>query len=167
MLYATGIRVSELVSLKLGDISEDFSNIMIRSKGGKQRIIPLISKVAKIMGNYINIRKDVCGEKKNEFLFPSTSKSGHITRNRFFQILKNLALKINLDPTKISPHTIRHSFASHLLQRGVDLRVIQESLGHKDISTTQIYTHIQTKKFKKILEESHSLKKEIAKFIKI
>jgi len=167
ILYATGIRVSELVSLKLGDISEDYSSILIRSKGRKQRMIPLISKVAKVMENYLNIRKEKVLVNENEFLFPSTSKSGHITRNRFFQILKTLALKISLDPKKISPHTIRHSFASHLLQRGVDLRVIQESLGHKDISTTQIYTHIQTKKFKKILEESHSLKKEITKFIKI
>ena len=103
----------------------------------------------------------------NYFLFPSSSKDGHITRHRFFQLLKKLAFDCNIPKEKVSPHVIRHSFASHLLERGVDLRIIQESLGHKDISTTQIYTHVQANKIRKILEEKHSLKKEIKKLIKI
>ena len=104
---------------------------------------------------------------ENYFLFPSSSKDGHITRHRFFQIIKKLAIDCNISTNKVSPHVIRHSFASHLLERGVDLRIIQESLGHKDISTTQIYTHIQANKIRKVLNESHSLKKEIKKLIKI
>ena len=101
------------------------------------------------------------------FLFPSNSKFGHLTRNRFFQILKNLAKEIHLDLYRISPHVLRHSFASHLLSRGVDLRIIQESLGHKDISTTQIYTHIQSSKLRKILEKRTYIDDEIKKFKKL
>ena len=101
------------------------------------------------------------------FLFPSNSKSGHLTRIRFFQILQKIGSKALIDKELLSPHKVRHSFATHLLNRGVDLRLIQESLGHKDISTTQIYTHIQTKKLRKILTEKHSLKRNMSKLIKI
>ena len=100
-------------------------------------------------------------------MFPSNSKSGHITRVRFFQILQKIGSKALIDKELLSPHKVRHSFATHLLNRGVDLRLIQESLGHKDISTTQIYTHIQTKKLRKILTEKHSLKRNMSKLIKI
>ncbi|MEE2694723.1 MAG: tyrosine recombinase [Pseudomonadota bacterium] len=167
ILYATGIRVTELVSLKIGNISDDLSFIIILSKGKKQRVVPLIKNVQKILRNYIiQLKRHKINSNEN-YLFPSNSKYGHITRNRFFQILKNLAVNIGIDKDKISPHTIRHSFATHLLQRGVDLRHIQESLGHKDISTTQIYTHVQTKKLRKILKEKHSLEKNLEKLIKI
>jgi len=167
ILYATGIRVTELVSLKIGNISDDLSYIIILSKGKRQRVVPLIKNVQKILRNYIiQLKRHKINSNKN-YLFPSNSKYGHITRNRFFQILKNLAVNIGIDKDKISPHTIRHSFATHLLQRGVDLRHIQESLGHKDISTTQIYTHVQTKKLRKILKEKHSLEKNFEKLIKI
>ena len=167
ILYATGIRVSELVNIKLGDINDDFSSIMIKSKGGEQRIVPIFGKVSKVLKKYIF---SICNHKlmnHQQYLFPSKSKFGHLTRNRFFQILKELALKINLDPQKVSPHVIRHSFASHLLGRGVDLRIIQESLGHKDISTTQIYTHIQSDRLRKVLEKKKSVDEEIKKFKKL
>ena len=167
MLYATGIRISELVSLKLGDISEDYSFIIILNKGRKERIVPLISKVQNLLKKYLNILKGNKTKSIKNYLFPSNSKSGHITRVRFFQILQKIGSKALIDKELLSPHKVRHSFATHLLNRGVDLRLIQESLGHKDISTTQIYTHIQTKKLRKILTEKHSLKRNMSKLIKI
>ena len=166
ILYATGIRVSELVSLKIGDLSDDFSQILILNKGKKQRMIPLISNVQKILKKYIS-RLDFEKNKSTNYLFPTNSKNGHITRIRFFQILKKMGKKLGINDRFLSPHKIRHSFATHLLDRGVDLRVIQESLGHKDISTTQIYTHVKTSKLKKILEEKHSFQRNINKIIKI
>ena len=100
-------------------------------------------------------------------MFPSYSRNKHITRNRFFQILKNLSSKVNISPERLSPHVIRHSFATHLLDRGVDLRTIQSSLGHSDISTTQIYTHVKTRKLREIIEKKHPLKKNINKLTKL
>ena len=167
ILYATGIRISELVSLKIGNISDDYSFIIILNKGRKERIVPLISKVQNILKKYLKIlqnKKIRCSE---NYLFPSNSKLGHLTRIRFFQMLKKLGSKALIHKELLSPHKVRHSFATHLLNRGVDLRLIQESLGHKDISTTQIYTHIQTKKLRKILTQKHSLKRNISKLIKI
>ncbi len=167
ILYATGIRVSELVSISLGDISDDYSSIIIRGKGGKQRVVPLFGKVKTVLKKYIDLLLQLKQQTQSLFLFPSNSKSGHLTRNRFFQILKKLGEKIHLDLMRISPHVLRHSFASHLLSRGVDLRIIQESLGHKDISTTQIYTHIQPSKLRKILEKRVDVDYEIKKFKKL
>ena len=167
ILYATGIRVSELVSISLGDISDDYSSIIIKGKGGDQRIVPLFGKVKKVLEKYINFLNQFKEQTQSLFLFPSNSKSGHLTRNRFFQILKKLGKEIHLDLKRISPHVLRHSFASHLLSRGVDLRIIQESLGHKDISTTQIYTHIQPSKLRKILEKRVYVDNEIKKFKKL
>ena len=165
ILYATGIRISELIKIKKGDINEDLSSVLIQGKGGVHRNVPLFGRAIVTLKNYL---KSIDEDKiENYFLFPSSSKDGHITRHRFFQLLKKLAFDCNIPKEKVSPHVIRHSFASHLLERGVDLRIIQESLGHKDISTTQIYTHVQANKIRKILEEKHSLKKEIKKLIKI
>ena len=165
ILYATGIRISELVEIKNGDLSEDFSSVLIKGKGGKQRVVPLFGKVKEVLKKYLFEKRHF--NTKGSFLFPSNSKFGHITRHRFFQLLKKLSLECDINVSKVSPHTIRHSFASHLLERGVDLRIIQESLGHKDISTTQIYTHIQSKKIRKILEEKHSIRNDLKKLIKI
>jgi integrase/recombinase XerD len=166
IMYATGIRVSELVSIKIGDLADDFSYVVIINKGKNQRVIPLILKVQEILKDYLSALEI---DKNNDgvFLFPSNSKLGHITRNRFFQLLKKIVIEAGIDEKNFSPHKIRHSFATHLLDRGVDLRVIQESLGHKDIATTQIYTHVKTKKLREILEEKHSLKKNLNKLIKI
>ena len=166
ILYATGIRVSELVSIKLGDIKDDYSSLMIKSKGGDFRYVPLFGIVMDVLKKYLDDKLRLQSE-KSKFLFPSNSKIGHLTRHRFFQILKDLSSKAGLDKNKISPHVIRHSFASHLLNRGVDLRIIQESLGHKDISTTQIYTHIQAKKLRKILENKHNVTVKLKKFEKL
>ncbi len=166
ILYATGIRVSELVSLKVGDLADDLSFLIILNKGRKQRVVPLILKVQKIIKSYLEELNNT-KKKENSFLFPSNSSLGHITRIRLFQILQDLGMRVGINRNYLSPHKIRHSFATHLLDRGVDLRIIQESLGHKDISTTQIYTHVQTKKLRKILEEKHSLNKNIRKLIKI
>ena len=167
ILYATGIRVSELVGISLGDISDNYSSIVIRGKGGRQRIVPLFGKVKTVLKRYLGFLNQLKRPTKSLFLFPSNSKFGHLTRNRFFQILKNLGKEIHLDLNRISPHVLRHSFASHLLSRGVDLRIIQESLGHKDISTTQIYTHIQSGKLRKILEKRTYIDDEIKKFKKL
>ena len=167
ILYATGIRISELVGLKIGNISDDYSFIIILNKGRKERIVPLILKVQNILKKYLNILQDNKAKSNKNYLFPSNSKSGHITRIRFFQILQKIGSKALIDKELLSPHKVRHSFATHLLNRGVDLRLIQESLGHQDISTTQIYTHIQTKKLRKILTEKHSLKRNMSKLIKI
>ena len=167
ILYATGIRVSELVGISLGDISDNYSSIVIRGKGGGQRIVPLFGKVKTVLKRYLGFLNQLKRPTKSLFLFPSNSKFGHITRNRFFQILKNLGKEIHLDLNRISPHVLRHSFASHLLSRGVDLRIIQESLGHKDISTTQIYTHIQSSRLRKILEKRSYIDDEIKKFKKL
>ena len=167
ILYATGIRVSELVSIRLGDITDNYSSIIIKVKGGKQRIVPLFGKVISVLKKYVDLLNQLKKQSNCLFLFPSNSKLGHLTRNRFFQILKDLGEETNLDLKRISPHVLRHSFASHLLSRGVDLRIIQESLGHKDISTTQIYTHIQASKLKKILEKRTYVDDEIKKFKKL
>ena len=163
ILYATGVRISELIKIKKGDINDDLSSILIKGKGGVFRVVPLFGRAIVTLKKYLKSQEKI--KLRNSFLFPSSSKDGHITRHRFFQMIKELAVNCNISQKKVSPHVIRHSFASHLLERGVDLRIIQESLGHKDISTTQIYTHVQTNKIRKILEEKHSLKKEIKKLI--
>lgn len=168
ILYSTGIRVSELVSIKLSSFEEGFRSILIRGKGGKERIVPLTDSAINSIHSYLLIRNKLLSQKKeSEYLFPSYSRNKHITRNRFFQILKNLSSKVNISPERLSPHVIRHSFATHLLDRGVDLRTIQSSLGHSDISTTQIYTHVKTRKLREIIEKKHPLKKNINKLTKL
>ena len=169
IMYATGIRVSELVGLKIASLKEDFSSILILGKGKKERYVPLTETAKAAIIEYLKVRENLI---KNEskgsiFLFPTNSKSSHITRIRFFQILKGVCMKLTIDPNRVSPHVIRHSFATHLLDRGVDLRIIQTSLGHADISTTQIYTHVQTRKLKNIIENKHPLKTSINNVTKL
>ena len=168
LLYASGLRVSELVSLKLSDIiinkaSREVRKVFtISGKGNKERVIVINDQAINSISEYLAIRPAfVNGKypKSNIYLFLSSSSSGYITRQNFALLLKQIALEANLDPNSISPHVLRHSFASHLLEGGADLRVIQELLGHADISTTQIYTHVQTNLLKKTLSQHHPLNK--------
>lgn len=168
LLYATGLRVSELVELKLNslhyedNLSTKVSNfIIILGKGKKERLIPLHNVAQKRLNEYLKIRKKLkfYNPQSNKWLFPSTSKEGHITRQRFAQILKETAIECGINSNKVSPHTLRHSFASHLLNNGTDLRAIQELLGHSNITTTEIYTHILDKNLKDTLLTKHPLAK--------
>ncbi len=165
MLYATGLRVSELVGLPLSAIGEDNQFLMISGKGGRERMVPLSEPAQQALKNYLAVRNNFySAEDKNsrqaKWLFPSrTSDSGHLTRQRFAQLLKDLSRAAGIDSDRVSPHILRHAFATHLLSRGADLRSVQKMLGHADIATTQIYTHIVGEKLKKTVEESHPLSK--------
>ena len=164
ILYASGMRVTELVSLKMSSVQiEQSSNVIkpfmtINGKGNKERIVMLNDNAINALAQYLKIRVNFIPNQNSEkWLFPSNSKEEHITRQRFGQLLKELAIIANINPDMISPHVLRHSFATHLLENGADLRVIQELLGHSDISTTQIYTHVQTKRLKEVIDEYHPL----------
>ncbi len=166
LLYASGMRVSELVSLKMIDItsgnnySKIRKNFLIKGKGSKERVIIINDHAQSALEKYLKIRHSFCApknSKSNNYFFPSHSTQGHMTRQNFALLLKKATLNSGLDPNTISPHILRHSFASHLLENGADLRVIQELLGHSDISTTQIYTHVQTAHLKKTLKEYHPM----------
>ncbi len=159
LLYASGLRVSELVTLpatavrKAGGQAQPF--LIVRGKGNKERMVPLHDGAVDSLQAYLATCKS-----GSPWLFPSHGKEGHLTRQRFAQLLKELALKAGLDPCSISPHTLRHSFASHLLAGGADLRVIQELLGHADISTTQIYTHVESEKLLRLVTNHHPMAKK-------
>lgn len=160
LLYASGLRVSELVSLKLSDIltnkmSREVKKIFsVLGKGNKERIIVINEQAVNSLVKYLAVRDNFVNKTKQKnliYLFPSSAVAGYMTRQNFALLLKSTALYAGLNPEHISPHVLRHSFASHLLEGGADLRVIQELLGHADISTTQIYTHLQTNHLKKAL----------------
>jgi integrase/recombinase XerD len=159
MLYATGLRVSELVALPRGAIRGDARFFAIRGKGGHERMVPLTDKAKAAAENYIALR-DATGAVESPWLFPSFASSGHLTRQAFARDLKELAASVGIDSAKISPHVLRHAFASHLLQNGADLRVVQQLLGHADISTTQIYTHVLEERLRTLVNEHHPLAKE-------
>lgn len=141
MLYASGLRTSELVSLPVAAVRRNPRMMTVRGKGGRDRMAPLSDRARGAIAAYLPVR-DAGPMKKSAYLFPSRSGSGHLTRERFFQVLRGLAAEAGLDATKVSPHTLRHAFATHLLANGADLRVIQTLLGHADIATTEVYTHI-------------------------
>ncbi len=162
MLYATGLRVSELVGLPMAAISEGNQFIMVEGKGGRERMVPLSDSAQKALGRYMDVRNQFIslddGGRQMQWLFPSrTSDSGHLTRQRFAQLLKDLARDAKIDEDRVSPHILRHAFATHLLSNGADLRAVQKMLGHADIATTQIYTHIIGKNLKKTVDEKHPL----------
>ena len=161
ILYATGLRVSELVSLPLAALSRDGQVLVVRGKGGKERMVPLSEPATDAIYAYQAVRdrflpKALKGS-GSPFMFPSRAKQGYLTRARFAQILKELAVEAALPPTRVSPHVLRHSFASHLLAHGVDLRALQQMLGHADISTTQIYTHVLDERLVRLVQTTHPL----------
>lgn len=158
MLYATGLRVTELVSLPLTAVLRDPEFLLIRGKGGRERLVPVSDMARSAIQAYLEIRDRFEAENQDShYLFPSRGKDGHLSRQRMGQILKELALAAGIDPATVSPHVLRHAFASHLLAHGADLRAVQQMLGHADISTTQIYTHILDERLKALVSNAHPL----------
>lgn len=159
LLYATGLRVSELVSLPFAQIKALPDTITVRGKGNKERIVPLSDDAKMALAQWFPCREENLEKSKSTsaFLFPSRGKAGHLTRNAFFLLIKEIAREAGLDPKTISPHVLRHAFATHLLQGGADLRVIQSLLGHADIATTEIYTHILGEELRELVFENHPL----------
>ena len=183
LLYASGMRISELVSLKISNLERNFNlknnsykinnYIKILGKGNKERIVPITENAISILENYIKLRENLLNGIYSEYLFTTKvifarnqskkvkikPKDGFVTRQVFARKLKNLAINVGIDPNKISPHVIRHSIATHLLEHGVDVRIIQQILGHSDISTTQVYTHLSNSNFKQTINKHHPLAK--------
>jgi integrase/recombinase XerD len=162
VLYATGLRVSELVALPLSASRRDARMIVVRGKGNKERLVPLNEASRQAMADYLAAMEVLKGEKKknaaaSKWLFPSFGESGHLTRQHFARDLKELAAASGLAPRLVSPHVLRHAFASHLLHNGADLRIVQTLLGHTDISTTQIYTHVVEERLKSLVRDLHPL----------
>ena len=161
ILYATGIRVSELVEMKLSATYAEKNFLLIQGKGNKERLVPISENTEDKIKDYLKIRNEfINNDTDSKWLFPSKQSSkGHITRQRFNQLLQTLCERVNLNNIKISPHKLRHAFATHLLANGVDLRSLQQMLGHADISTTQIYTHVLKDRLKKLVSDNHPLSK--------
>ena len=163
VLYATGMRVSELVALPVSAVRGDPRMVLVKGKGGRERMTSLSAPARDALIEWLAARdaaeteKRLAGGAVSPFLFPARGKSGHLSRIRFYQIIKDLSVKAGLDPKKVSPHTMRHAFATHLLANGADLRSIQQLLGHADVSTTEIYTHVQEERLKKLVFEKHPL----------
>jgi integrase/recombinase XerD len=159
MLYATGMRVSELVTLPRSVLTGDARVLTIKGKGGRERLVPLNRAAREALTRYLEVGYEdgVARMLRTKFLFASRGAEGHLTRQRLAQELKQLAEDAGLDPQRVSPHVLRHAFASHLLDRGADLRSVQQLLGHADISTTQIYTHVLEERLKQVVFERHPL----------
>ena len=162
VLYATGLRVSELVTLPRAAARQDARMIVVRGKGNKERLVPLNEPSRQAMAEYLAAMEALKPEKKknaasSKWLFPSFGESGHLTRQHFARDLKELAAASGLSPRLVSPHVLRHAFASHLLHNGADLRIVQTLLGHTDISTTQIYTHVVEERLKSLVRDLHPL----------
>jgi integrase/recombinase XerD len=157
VLYATGLRVSELVALPISAAERSARMLTVRGKGGKERLVPLNEAAKAAMGEYLALLSDAGRGQKSKWLFPSFGESGHLTRQHFARDLKTLAAAAGLRSDQVSPHVLRHAFASHLLHNGADLRVVQTLLGHADISTTQIYTHVLEERLKSLVRDLHPL----------
>jgi integrase/recombinase XerD len=166
VLYATGMRVSELVSLPVSAARGDPRMLLVRGKGGRERMVPLSPPARAALTTWLAARdaaEDAARQKgraPSRFLFPGSGKEGHLTRIRFYGLVKEVALRADLDASAVSPHTLRHAFATHLLANGADLRAIQTLLGHADISTTEIYTHVLDERLKALVLDSHPLAKD-------
>jgi integrase/recombinase XerD len=156
-LYATGMRVSELVALPASAARRDARVIIVCGKGNKERMVPLNNAAKNAMAAYLNLLAESGRDGQSKWLFPSFGESGHLTRQHFARELKELAAAAGLPAEQVSPHVLRHAFASHLLHNGADLRVVQTLLGHADISTTQIYTHVLEERLKSLVRDLHPL----------
>lgn len=152
LLYGSGLRATELVSLPLSAVPRDAPFLTVTGKGGAQRMVPVSTRAMQALSRWVLLR-----EGGGRLLFPSRSEKGHLTRVRLFQLLRDLALRAGIAPEKVSPHVLRHAFATHLLEGGADLRVLQTLLGHADISTTQIYTHVDAARLVALVNARHPL----------
>ncbi len=165
LLYATGMRVSELVSLPVSATRGDPRLLLIMGKGGKERLVPLSAPSRAALSSWLGMRDEIHAASQaqkipaSRFLFPSRGASGHLTRHRFYLMIKEFAVAGGVDPSKVTPHTLRHAFATHLLAHGADLRAIQTMLGHADVATTEIYTHVLEARLSELVLENHPLAK--------
>ena len=162
MAYASGLRVSELLGLKVEAVRRDPAYLIVRGKGGKERLAPLNAAARQAIKAWLVARD---GKRKPEapdspWLFPSSGRTGHLTPRRFAQLLDEAAITAGIDPARVSPHVLRHAFATHLLEGGADLRVVQTLLGHVDIATTQIYTHVATDRLAQVVHQNHPLARD-------
>ena len=157
VVYATGLRVSELVALPATAARRDQRMLVVRGKGGKERLVPLNQAAKRAIADYLKLRAEAERDVESKWLFPSFGETGHLTRQHFARELKTLAAACGIAPARLSPHVLRHAFASHLLHNGADLRVVQTLLGHADISTTQIYTHVLEERLKALVRDLHPL----------
>jgi integrase/recombinase XerD len=162
LAYASGLRVSELLGLKVEAVRRDPAYLIVRGKGGKERLAPLNPAARTALKAWLTARD---ARRKPEtpdspWLFPSSGRSGHLTPRRFAQLLDEAAVAAGLDPARVSPHVLRHAFATHLLEGGADLRVVQTLLGHADIATTQIYTHVATDRLAQVVQQNHPLARD-------
>ena len=160
LLYATGLRVTELVTLPASAARSDAQFLLVRGKGNKERLVPLNEPAKNAMRDYLSLRAEAGRLAKAKWLFPSSGRAGHVTRQHFARELKALAAAAGLRPKDVAPHVLRHAFASHLLHNGADLRVVQTLLGHADISTTQIYTHVLDERLTSLVRDLHPLAEE-------
>ncbi|MGX1747463.1 MULTISPECIES: site-specific tyrosine recombinase XerD [unclassified Brevundimonas] len=162
MAYASGLRVSELLALRVEAVRRDPAYLIVRGKGGKERLAPLNSAAREAIKVWLDARDAARKPHAPDsvWLFPSHGKSGHLTPRRFAQLLDQAAVTAGIDPARVSPHVLRHAFATHLLEGGADLRVVQTLLGHADISTTQIYTHVATDRLSQVVHANHPLAKD-------
>ena len=158
LLYGSGLRVSELVSLPLHAVSSETQSLLVRGKSDKERLVPLGAPARHALDAYIAVReRHLDGGSPSRWLFPSRGASGHLTRHRLAQMLKSVARAAGIEPGRVSPHALRHAFASHLLAHGADLRAVQKMLGHADIATTEIYTHVLDERLRRLVEAGHPL----------
>ena len=162
LAYASGLRISELTALPLAVLARDPAYLIVKGKGGKERLAPLNDAARTAVKAYLEVRRGFLpkGDAANPWLFPSRSKAGRLTPRRFAQLLDEAAADAGIDPARVSPHVLRHAFATHLLEGGADLRVVQKLLGHADIATTQIYTHVAGERLREVVASKHPLAKK-------
>jgi integrase/recombinase XerD len=162
LAYASGLRISELTALPLAALAKDPAYVIVKGKGGKERLAPLNAAARAAVKAYLEVRPKFLpgGDKANPWLFPSRGKTGRLTPRRFAQLLDEAAAHAGVDPARVSPHVLRHAFATHLLEGGADLRVVQTLLGHADIATTQIYTHVASDRLREVVTTKHPLGKK-------